>query len=182
MRVGAVAGIGCESIGRIIAPSRAISRSRTTLATMEAAAIEAMCASPLMIASTLQGRRGGSLPSTSAMSGVQGRAAKRPAHGEKRGLADVDRVDRPHGRSTRCPTWAVARISANSVLPRLRRQGLRIGKARGHPLEVEHDGRRDDGPGQRPAPDLVEPGDAGEARRASSARSRLEAEIRRPGG
>ena len=62
----------------------------------------------------------------------------------------------------------------------LRRKGLRIGESGGHPLQVEHHGRRHDRPGQRPAPDLVEARDAGEARALQGALT-LEADIRRIG-
>ena len=112
MRRRAVAGIGQEAVGREAPPRRAISRSRTTLATMEAAAIEAMRASPLTIASTGQGSRGGSLPSTRAMSGVQGRAAS------ARHMARSDAWRMLMASISLCeidamPTCAVARILSN---------------------------------------------------------------------
>ena len=45
-------------------------RSRVTLATTDAAAIEKLSASPLMTVRTAHGSGGGTLPSTSAISGL----------------------------------------------------------------------------------------------------------------
>ena len=161
MRRRAVAGIGAQSHRRDRAsPSRCIMRSRTTFATMEAAAIEAIVASPLTTASTVQGRCGGSLPSTSAMSGVQGKRGERPAHGEERGLADVDGIDLVVRDRARCRHAAVARISANSASRRAAVRAFESARPCGHALQIEHDGGRDDRPRERPAADLVEPRDA----------------------
>ena len=110
----AVAGIGGEAIGRESVPQPPIRRSRTTLATIEAAAIEAIVASPFTKASTAQGRGGGSLPSTSAMSGVQGRAAsaRRMASSEAWRMLMVS-ISVVRDRA-RCRPATVARISAKA--------------------------------------------------------------------
>ena len=62
--------------------NRVIARSRTTLATIEAAAIERQSASPPTTQRTGQGSGGFRLPSTSAMSGIEGKPGDGAMHGQ----------------------------------------------------------------------------------------------------
>ena len=135
-------------------------RSRTTFATIEAAAIEAILASPwtMRLDRTGQARRVVAVDEGEV--GPAGQRRERLRHRRKRGLADVDRVDRRMGDRREADRGGGEDLG-EKLLPAGLRQDLRIGEAGGHPPEVEHDRRRDDRPGERPAADLVEPGDAG---------------------
>ena len=133
-------------------------RSRTTLATMEAAAIEAIVASPFTTASTVQElRRIVPVDERQVRPARQGREGA--AHGPERSLADVDGVDRVVGHGAD----ADLRGGENGDEERLAtgsRQDLRIGEALGHPERIEHHGGRDDPDRRGSAADLVEAGDA----------------------
>ena len=74
VELGRVAGIGVPAIVREAAPpSRVMARSRSTLAMIEAAAIDSDRPSPPITHWTVQASGGGWLPSTSARSGGVGR-------------------------------------------------------------------------------------------------------------
>jgi hypothetical protein len=132
-------------------------RSRTTFATMDAAATDGIVASPPITVWTGQGRAGGSFPSTIGDVRHAGKGGERPTHGGERGLPDVDPVDlgRRHGRDSDGGRFDDLQ---EELVPALRGQHLGIGEAVRHPLEVEHDSGRHDRPGEGPAPDLVQAG------------------------
>ena len=89
------------------APSRIISRSRVTLATIEAAAIEATSASPEITASQSQPQSMRSRPSTNTSRGRTGSAAHRARQRPQRGAQDVVAIDarRPSRRRPRPRRW-----------------------------------------------------------------------------
>ncbi len=130
-------------------------RSRTTLATIDAAAMEAIWASPLTIVSTGQGSFGGSLPSTRAMSGVQGRAASARHMAASDACRMLTASISPCGTEA-TPTSALARIFSNKASRCSRLRTFEFGESVRHPFQVEHDSRRDHRPGERSASHLVD--------------------------
>ena len=151
-------------------------RSRITLATIEAAAIDCERWSPLTSARPAQGRPGGtSRPSASASFGRQRQADQRAAHRLEAGLAGCccgrcpRRRPRPSRR--RAPCRGCSRNSASRCAWR---QALGIVEAVGDVGGVEDDGAATTGPasGPRPASSMPATG-----HRPSRHRLRLEGEV-----
>ena len=133
-------------------------RSRTTLATMEAAAIDGMLASPLMIVWTGAGQGWRIVAVDERDVRPARQCVERPAHGAQRRLPDVDAVDL--GGADRADADRRRRQNLKKqLLPPVAVERLRIGEPGRHALEVEHHGGRNDRPRERAPPDLVESGD-----------------------
>ena len=99
----AVAHVALEAVAGIGRPSRVISRSRVTLATIEAAATEATSASPETTASQSQPQSILLLPSTKTIRGLTGSAftARASAHSEARKiLSRSTRATEPKATAT----------------------------------------------------------------------------------
>ena len=139
-------------------------RSRMTLATIDAAAIDCERWSPLISARQPQGRPGGtSRPSASAWRGLIARpiSARRIASRLARNMlmrsmpsALTDAIETPS---------AVEMISANSSSRSRRRQPLGIVQAIGNFSRIEDHRGGDHRSGERPASGLVEAGDRPQA-------------------
>ena len=154
-------------------------RSRVTLATIEAAAMEATVASPLTMVSGRAGQVGQVVAVDEGEAGQDGQRGERPRHGPVGGLADVDAVDvvvrhggDPDGGGgedqPRTAPRAPGAVSAFESARPSRQSG-----------RIEDHRRRDHRPGERPAPDLVH---AGDERRSPRGRGGLRDRQERPGG
>ena len=134
---------------------RTMIRSRVTFATIEAAATEIATASPFLIASDGHGIRGTGKPSVSAYSGV-GSSARM----HRRRSARLERwsprlVDRGRARPWRRRSAATATIRAYADFPLVPRQELRVVDPLGVEPVRQHDRRRHQRAGQRPAAGFV---------------------------
>ena len=167
-RVALVRG---EAICRMLLVQRLrSSRSRCTLARIDAADIAATLASPLTTASAGMGSTGSRLPSTSTCARQQTQALDRAPHRQQRGLQDVqavDLLDARHGDA------AAQRLGADLVEQALAPCRRRAPWSRPGPDRlqfVEDHRRRHHRPRQRPAAGLVDARAPGRARRPSSCR------------
>ena len=118
------------------APSRVISRSRVTLATIEAAAIEAMMASPLITASQSQQASMRSRPSTNTSFGLHRQRRHRARQRPQRGAQDVVAVD-ARGRREGDRDLGGGANPGVELLARLRIELLRIVEPARHALGIE---------------------------------------------
>src|SRR5215470_9147275 len=128
-------------------PNRVMSRSRVTLATMEAAAIEARMASPLITALHSQPISMRSRPSTNTSWGLIGRPATARERPQRR-PQDVVAVDAPRRRERNRDLRARTNLGVQ-LLARLRIELLGIVESARHALGVEHDRGSHDRAGDR---------------------------------
>ncbi len=91
---------------------------------------------------------------------AHGQAQQRPAHGQHRGLEDVDVVDLVAiGPADGPGDGALADFRSEDVAL-FGSELLRVGEAADRPVGIEDDGRRHDGARERSAARLVDAGDA----------------------
>ena len=107
----AVAHVALEAVAGMSRPSRVISRSRVTLATIEAAAIEAMMASPLITAWQSQPTSMRSRPSTKTSCGLHRQRRDRARQRPQRARRILSRSMRAGGAKATA-TSALAQILA----------------------------------------------------------------------
>ena len=143
--------------------ARSIIRSRVTLATIEAAAIAVQRLSPWIDARAAPsaGREcGRRRPARSPGSGASEQHG--PLHRPQRRLMDVDACRSRRGCGRDAPGDRARGDLLVEPLALERGHGLRVADARDVAVGIEHDGRRDDRPGQAAAADLVHAGDVDE--------------------
>ena len=146
------------------------SRSRCTLARIDAAEIACTLASPLTMASRRHVSTGSRLPSTSTLARPQAQALDGAPHRQQRRLQDVERGRSPRRWPARCCSTAPWRGSRRTAARACaRRQRLGVAQAADRLPVVEDHGRGDHRPGQRPAAGLVDAGDQARARRSAEA-------------
>src|SRR5262245_45585625 len=138
-----------------------MSRSRVTLATMEAAAIEAMMASPLITALQSQPASMRSRPSTNTSWGLTGRPATARERPQRR-PQDVVAVDAPRRREGNRDLGAGTNPGVQ-LFARLGIELLGIIESARHALGVEHDRSSHYRAGERAPARLVAAGDRPDA-------------------
>ena len=138
-------------------------RSRTTLATIEAAAIEGDARVALDDRLDVARQVGRVVAVDEGDVGHAGQGGEGAAHGPERGLADVDACRSPHARSWRCRPGAWR--GSPRTAPRARRGSAPSNSASpcGTLSRSSTTAAATTGPGERPAPDLVDAGDGAAA-------------------
>ena len=151
-------------------PNRVMSRSRVTLATMEAAAIEARMASPLITALHSQPISMRSRPSTNTSWGLIGRPATARASAHKDARRMLSRSMR-HGGANATATCALAQILACSFSRVCGSSFLESSSPRGTRLGSSTTAAATTGPASGPLPASSQPA-IGHTPRFIAARSR----------
>src|SRR6516164_6452069 len=147
-----------------------MSRSRVTLATMEAAAIEAMMASPLITALQSQPVSMRSRPSTNTSWGLTGSPATARASAQSDARRMLSRSMR-HGGANATATWALAQILACSFSRVCGSSFLESSSPRGTRLGSSTTAAATTGPASGPLPASLQPA-IGQTPRLIAARSR----------